>query len=196
MSLFRRVLSLDEPAPPPDQAVDPHRPLPTLTAESLPGETQSVHMIAAALGALPPARARFVAAFAYLLGRAANANLEVSDAERAAMADIGAQAGLDAETAKLVMDLSATLSGEFGATEDFLVTCEFKAISTMEERLRLLRACFLVMAADDEIDATEAWLVNRVAEELDVERADLNKIREEFYDRLSGVRAAREVAQS
>ena len=75
------------------------------------------------------------------------------------------------------------------------MTREFKAISTMEERHRLLRACFLVMAADDEIDATEAWLVNRVAEELDVARADLNRIREEFYDRLSGVRAAREVAQ-
>jgi uncharacterized tellurite resistance protein B-like protein len=195
MSLFRRVFNLDEPAPPPDQAVDPHRPLPTLTAESLPGETQSVHMIAAALSGLPPARARYVAAFAYLVGRAANANLEVSDAERKEMTHIAGEAGLDAETGKLVMDLASTLSGEFGATEDFLVTREFKAISTMEERHRLLRACFLVMAADDEIDATEAWLVNRVAEELDVERADLNRIREEFYDKLSGVRAAREVAK-
>ena len=195
MSLFRRVFSLDEPAPL-DQPVDPDRPLPTLTKESLPGETQSVHMIAAALSGLPPARARYVAAFAYLLGRAANANLEVNDAERTEMANIAGQAGLDAETAKLVMDLSATLSGEFGATEDYLVTREFKAISTIEERQRLLRACFLVMAADDEIDATEAWLVNRVAEELDVERADLNRIREEFHDRLSGVRSVREVAQN
>jgi len=196
MSLFRRVFNLDEAAPPADEPVDPHRPLPELTAESLPGETQSVHMIAAALSGLPPARARYVAAFAYLLGRAANANLEVTDAERKEMADIAGQAGLDAETAKLVMDMSSTLSGEFGATEDFLVTREFKAISTIEERHRLIRACFLVMAADDEIDATEAWLVNRVAEELDVERADLNRIREEFHDKLSGVRLAREIAQS
>src|SRR4051795_1312181 len=118
MSLFRRVFNLDEGAPPADQPVDPHRPLPTLTAESLPGETQSVHMIAAALSGLPPARARYVAAFAYLLGRAANANLQVSDAERLEMRHIGEEAGLDAETAKLVVDLSATLSGEFGATED------------------------------------------------------------------------------
>jgi uncharacterized tellurite resistance protein B-like protein len=196
MSLFRRVLNLDEPAPPAEQPVDPNRPLPTLTAESLPGETQSVHMIAAALSSLPPARARYVAAFAYLLGRAANANLEVSDAERVEMAHLAAEAGLDTATAKLVMDMSSTLSGEFGATEDFLVTREFKAISTMEERHRLLRACFLVMAADDEIDATEAWLVNRVAEELDVERADLNRIRDEFHDKLSGVRLAREVAKN
>ena len=157
MGLFRRVFSLDEPAPTDQPPADPNRPLPTLTPESLPGETQSVHMIAAALSGMPPARARYVAAFAYLLGRAANANLEVSDAERKEMGHIAEEAGLDAETGKLVMDLSATLSGEFGATEDFLVTREFKAISTMEERLRLLRACFLVMAADDEIDATEAW---------------------------------------
>jgi|SRR4051794_355791 len=195
MSLFRRVLNLDEPAPP-DQPVDPNRPLPPLSKESLPGETESVHMIAAALGALPPARARYVAAFAYLLGRAANANLEVSESELGEMADIGVEAGLDEETAKLVVNMSATLSKEFGATEDFLVAREFKAISTIEERQRLIRACFLVMAADDEIDASESWLVNRIAEELDVERADLNRIREEFHERLSSVRSVREVAQN
>jgi uncharacterized tellurite resistance protein B-like protein len=195
MSLFRRVLSLDQPASM-DLPVDPNAPLPVLSSESLPGETQSVHMIGAALSALPPARARYVAAFAYLLGRAANANLEVTEVERAEMRQIGEEAGLDAETAKLVVDMSTTLSSDFGATEDFLVAREFKAISTMEERHRLLRACFLVMAADDEIDASEAHLVNRVAEELDVERADLNRIRDEFHDKLSGVRAAREVAKN
>jgi uncharacterized tellurite resistance protein B-like protein len=194
MSLFRRVLSLDQPASP-DLPVDPHAPLPELTKESLPGETQSVHMIAAALSGLPPARARYVAAFGYLLGRAANANLEVSDVEVKEIATIGEQAGLDAQTAQLVAGLSAHLSADFGATDDYLVSREFKAISTMDERLLLIRACFLVMAADDVIDASESWLVNRMAEELDVERADLNRIREEFHDKLSGVRAVREVSQ-
>jgi uncharacterized tellurite resistance protein B-like protein len=194
MSLFRRVLSLDQPASP-DLPVQPDAPLPTLTAESLPGETSSVRMLAAALSGLPPARARYVAAFAYLLGRAANANMDVSDAERQEMYRIGEVAGLDADTTKLVVDMAATLSTEFGATEDFLVTREFKAISSMEDRHRLLRACFLVMAADDEVDASEAWLVNRVAEELDVEREDLNRIRAEFHERLASVKAVREVAQ-
>jgi uncharacterized tellurite resistance protein B-like protein len=188
MSLFRRVLSLDQPASP-ELPVDPNAPLPALSKESLPGET------AAALSGLPPARARYVAAFAYLLGRAANANLEVSDVEIKEMSHIGEEAGLDAATADLIVKLSAHLSADFGATEDFLVTREFKAISTMEERHRLLRACFLVMAADDVIDASESHLVNRIAEELDVERADLNRIRDEFHDRLSSVKAVREVAQ-
>jgi hypothetical protein len=49
------------------------------------------------------------------------------------------------------------------------------------------------MAADDEIDATESWLANRLAEELDVERPDLNAIRDEFHEQLSSVRAIREL---
>jgi uncharacterized tellurite resistance protein B-like protein len=144
---------------------------------------------------MPPPRARFLAAFAYLLGRAANANLAVSEAElkemQALIEEVG---GLDDETAHLVVVLSGAQSGQFGATEDYLVTREFKAISTMEERERLLRCCFLVMAADDEVDETESWLANRLAEELDIERPDLNRIRDEFHDQLSSVREIRRFA--
>ena len=186
MSLFRRVLNLDAPDSP-DLPVHPDAPIPAATA----AETDSVRVISVRLEALPPARARYVAAFAYLLGRAAHATGDMSDAERDAMLRIADAGGLDAETAALVIDLAGTLAAEFGATEDFLVTREFKAISTMEERERLLRCCFLVLAADDEIDATESWLANRMAEELDVERPDLNRIREEFHEQLSGVRELR-----
>ena len=187
MSLFRRVLNLDEPASP-DLPVEPGTPLPQVPT----GETVSVRRIAARLGSLPPARARFVAAFAYLLGRAAHADLAVTDREAAEMArlvaDIG---GLDRATATLVTDLARSQAGDFGATEDYLVTREFKAIATIDERERLLRCCFVVMAADDEVDATESWLANRLAEELDIERPNLNRIRTEFHDRISGVRDVR-----
>jgi uncharacterized tellurite resistance protein B-like protein len=189
MSLFRNIFNMDTPAPQ-DVPASPNAPLPALGA----GETDSVRILTAALSAMPPARARYVAAFAYLLGRAANATGGMSDAERAAVLTIAEAGGLEPATAPMVVDLAATLAGDFGATEDFLVTREFKAISTMEERQRLIRCCFMVMSADDEIDATESWLVNRMAEELDVERPDLNAIRVEFYDQISGVRAAREVA--
>ena len=189
MSLFRQILNLDAPTSP-DLPVDPNAPLPDIAA----GKTASVKQIAAALSSLPPARARYLAAFAYLLGRAAFANLSVSEAEKAEMKRLGSVAGLDPDTTRLVVELALMQAGEFGATEDYLVTREFKAISTIEERLRLIRACFLVMAADDEVDANEAWLVNRVAEELDVERTDLNVIRAEFHERLSSVRSVREVA--
>lgn len=188
MSLFRNIFNLDAPAAQ-DAPVTPDAPLPPLG----PGETDSVRILAAALSSMPPARARYVAAFAYLLGRAAHATGSMSDSERAAILEIAQAGGLEPATAPMVVDLAATLAGDFGATEDYLVTREFKAISTMEERQRLIRCCFLVMAADDEIDATESWLANRLAEELDVERPDLNAIRAEFHDQLSSVRAIREV---
>jgi uncharacterized tellurite resistance protein B-like protein len=191
MSLFRRVLNLDQPESP-ELPVAPDAPLPS----GLVGDTDSVRLMSAQLDALPPARARYVAAFAYILGRAANASGATSDAERAEMLRLAETAGLDAEHGPLIVNMAASLSGEFGATEDFLVAREFKAISTMEERELLLRCCFLVMAADDEIDATESWLANRLAEELDVERPDLNAIRAEFHEQLAEVRAVRGFAAS
>jgi uncharacterized tellurite resistance protein B-like protein len=187
LSLFRRVLGLDTPESA-DLPIDPNAPIPAAT----PGETQSVRVLSARLDDLPPARARYLAGFAYLLGRAAHASEGMSEAEREEMRRLAEAGGLDAETGSLIVDMAGTLAGEFGATEDFLVTREFKAISTMEERERLLRCCFLVMAADDEIDATESWLANRLAEELDVERPDLNMIRSEFHEQLSGVKALRQ----
>jgi uncharacterized tellurite resistance protein B-like protein len=190
VSIFHRTLGLDRSET--DAPLDVNAPLPPATT----ADTDSVRTISIRLEALPPARARYVAAFAYLLGRAAQATGGMSDAERAEMLRLAEIGGLDGETAPLVIDLAATLAGAYGATEDFLVTREFKAISTMEERERLLRCCFLVMAADDEIDATESWLANRLAEELDVERPDLNAIREEFHDQLSGVRELRALQQA
>ena len=191
MSLFRRVLNLDEPESP-DLPVAPDAPLP----KGVVGDTDSVKVLAAQLDALPPARARYVAAFAYVLGRAANASGAVSDAERAEMVRLATAAGLDSAQGPLIVEMAGSLSGEFGATEDFLVAREFKAISTMEERELLLRCCFLVMAADHEIDATESWLANRLAEELDVERPDLNAIRAEFHEQLSAVKEVRRLAAS
>jgi uncharacterized tellurite resistance protein B-like protein len=191
MSLFRRVLNLDEPESP-DLPVAPDAPLP----KGVVGDTDSVKVLAAQLDALPPARARYVAAFAYVLGRAAHATGSMSDAERDEMVRLATAAGLDTAQGPLIVEMAGSLSGEFGATEDFLVAREFKAISTMEERELLLRCCFLVMAADDEIDATESWLANRLAEELDVERPDLNAIRAEFHEQLSSVKEVRRLAAS
>jgi uncharacterized tellurite resistance protein B-like protein len=200
MSLFRRVLNLDETpstgapadADQPLAPVDPAKPLPDLTT----GMTASVKSIAAQLTELAPARARYLAAFAYVLGRAAHATGSMSDDERAVMLALAETGGLDAASSSLIVDLAGTLADEFGATEDFLVAREFKAISTMEEREQLLRCVFLVMAADDEIDATESWLANRLAEELDVVRPDLNAIRAEFHEQLSGVKELRRLQAS
>jgi uncharacterized protein YciI/uncharacterized tellurite resistance protein B-like protein len=182
MSLFRRTLGLDPGGHP--------------AGAPAVGDTDSVRRIAARLAALPPERARFTAAFAYLLARTANVNASSTEVEAAEMTRLVAEVGeLTPETARLVVDLASTRAERFGATDDYLVTREFRSISTPADRIRLLRCCLLVAAADDVVDADEAWLVNRLAEELDVDRADLNGIRAEFEDRMAGVRELRRLRE-
>ncbi len=160
------------------------------------GDTESVRRIAARLVALPPERARYVAAFAYLLARAARADVPIADAEAAEMARLVSEEGtLDAATAALVVELASTRVDRFGATDDYLVTREFKAISTPDQREHLLRCCLSVAAADADIDADETWLVNRIAEELDVPRSRLNSIREAFTDRIAALAQLREMRE-
>ncbi|MHB8959428.1 MAG: TerB family tellurite resistance protein [Candidatus Limnocylindrales bacterium] len=175
MSLFQYMFGIGRGAAP--------------TPASAPvGDTESVRRIAARLGILPPERARFVAAFAYLLARAARVDVAITAVETAEIARLVAEVGaLDAETAALVAELAGTRVEQFGATDDYLVTREFKAISTPEEREQLLRCCLVVAAADDDIDAVESWLVNRMAEELDIPRPDLNRIRASFTDKIAGL---------
>lgn len=166
------------------------------TQGTVAGETETVRRIAARLASLPPGRARFLAGFAYVLARAAHADLEISDAETtvmaAALVELG---GLDEAQALLVVEMAKLRSlAEFG-TEDYLVTREFSGIATDEEKLAVLRACFAVSAADDEISSEEAQTVNEIARELDIDRPALNAVREAYVDRFSAIRAARRLAR-
>jgi uncharacterized tellurite resistance protein B-like protein/uncharacterized protein YciI len=186
MSIFHSMFGVG--ADPASAASPAPAASPAAKAPASLGDTESVRRIAARLDALPPERARFLAAFAYLLARAANVDLAITDAEAVEMTRVIAEVGgLDADTAALVIAVADTRAEQYGATDDYLVTREFKSISTPEDREHLLRCCLLVAAADSDIDANESWLVNRIAEELDVPRADLNRIRDEFTDKIAGL---------
>jgi tellurite resistance protein len=161
------------------------------------GETETVRRIVARLDSLPPDRARFLAGFAYIMARAAQADLDISDEETAvmeqALADIG---GLDQAQAVLVVQMAKLQSRAKFGTEDFLVTREFAGFSTDEEKAAVVRAAFAVGAADDEITNDEAATINEIAHELGMDRATLNGIRDGFVDKFSAIRAARRLARA
>ena len=162
----------------------------------MPGETETIRRIVARLEALPPARARFLAGFAYVLARAAHADLDISAAETAVMESaVGELGELDAAQAVLVVEMAKLQSRAKFGTEDFLVTREFAGFATDEEKVAVLRACFAVGAADDEISSDEAQAINEIAKELGVDRPTLNGIREAYVDRFSAIRAARRLAR-
>jgi uncharacterized tellurite resistance protein B-like protein len=155
-------------------------------------ETATVQRIVGELDSLPPDRARFLAAFAYLLSREAMADFEVSDATTATMEEIVVEHGrLSAAQAAIVVQIARRQSLLFGGTEDYLVTREFRAISTEAERLDLLRCCFVVGAADGGITAEESGTLDEIADQLDIDRAKLHDLRAEFADRITAIQAIR-----
>jgi uncharacterized tellurite resistance protein B-like protein len=146
------------------------------------------------LEALPPDRARLLAGAAYVVSRAANADLEITDDEVDLMErTLVERTGVTEAEAVIVVEIARQQARMFGSTEDYLVTREFKRVSTPEQRLGVLRACFQVAAANDEISSPESAVLSEIAAELDIEPADFDAVRSEHREQLSVVRAIRTV---
>ena len=141
---------------------------------------------------MPLEQRRFIAGFAYVLARAAHADLEISETESAyiqqAVVDIG---HLDDSQATLVVEMARNMNELYGATEDFVVTREFAAIATREQREDALRTAFAVGAADDTITAEESAELNSIGKELGFASEDIDAIRYEFRDQLAAIQAMR-----
>ncbi|MBI3752056.1 MAG: TerB family tellurite resistance protein [Chloroflexi bacterium] len=153
-------------------------------------DTETVRRIVGQLEAMPRDQARFLAAFAYILTRAAAADLDISEAEQRVIEGLVADHGsLPESHAVLVAQMARSQSLLYGGTEDYLVTRQFKSLSSDEQRLALLRCCYLVGAADDDISVAESDTLQEIASELDVDRAAVNAIRHEFEPKLSTIKA-------
>ncbi len=160
------------------------------------GDTETVRRIVARLDSMPPEHARFLAGFAYILARAAHADLDISAEETAVMETAIRELGeLDEAQAVLVIQMAKLQSRAKFGTEDYLVTREFAGFATDEQKLAVLRAAFAVGAADDEISSDEAQTINQIASELGIDRPLLNVIREAYVDKFSAIRAARRLAR-
>ena len=149
-------------------------------------ETATVRKIVTALDSLPPDQARYIAAFAYNLSRAARADLKVTEDETRTMERIVAEVGkLPEEQAILVVQMAKTQNLLFGATENYLVTREFNNLATREQKLDLLHCLFAVAAADNLITEVEDHAVRQIARELLLEHEDFIAVRSAFRDKLA-----------
>jgi tellurite resistance protein len=187
--MFNRFFG-SKPAPASDVA-----PRPTPAAPDPTGDTATVRRIVAKLEAMPPEQARLIASAAYTLARAANADLEISDEETAAIErELQAHGSLDEATAVLVTEMAKLQARTLGGPEDFSVTREFKQLATEQQKLDVIRACFAIGAANGSISAEETAIVNEIAGELDIDDATLNSIRAEFHEQLSAVQLIRKIS--
>jgi uncharacterized tellurite resistance protein B-like protein len=149
-------------------------------------DTETVRKVIEALDEMDPARARFIAAFGYILSRVANADLTISPGEVHAMERIIMErGGLPEEQALIVIQTAKTRAQLFGGTENFLVTREFSRIATREEKLALLDCLFAVAAAEGGISATEDNEIRQIVNELGLGHPDFIAVRSRWKDQLN-----------
>jgi len=156
-----------------------------VAADPAATDSDTIRRIASELDRLEPDRARFIAAFAFILSRIAGADHEVSDDEVEAMERLVREKGhLAPEQAVLVVQMAKTQQRLFGGTDDFLVTRELGRVANYDEKVALVDCLFAVAAADKRILNTEADEIARVARELKVEQTDLSRLRAAHRDFL------------
>jgi uncharacterized tellurite resistance protein B-like protein len=152
------------------------------------GEFAPLRETLEALDHLEPERARYLGAFAYLLGRVAHADQHVSPEETLAMETLVREHGqLAQDQAMLVVQLAKTSNLLFGGTANFLVAREFSALATYEQKLALMRCLFALSAADESISTAEESEIHRIAKELRIDHPDLVALRVANQHRLPGI---------
>lgn len=153
-----------------------------------PGSTEpeSLRRIATELEQLEPDRARFLAAFAYVLARIAHCDLEVDANEVAEMERALMRIGELPETeARLAVQIAVHQAVAIGASDDYTVTREFRRMTEKPERVRLLRCVLAVAAADDTISSEETAEVLQIGEELGFTRPEVFALRLEHRDKIA-----------
>ncbi|GAB4238851.1 MAG: hypothetical protein Kow00109_13470 [Acidobacteriota bacterium] len=154
--------------------------------ESPASEVESLRRIARKLDALPEDEARYLAAFAYLLGRVARADLEISSQEARQMEDLVAElGGLSREQATLVVEVARQQHRLFGQVDDFLVTRELNRVADRDQKLHILECLFAVAAAEGGISSREDQEIRQIASELLLEHRDFIAVRRRFRDDLN-----------
>jgi uncharacterized tellurite resistance protein B-like protein len=155
-------------------------------------ETETVRKITQALDRLEPERAKFIAAFAYILSRAARADLSISPEETRIMERIVMEhGGLPEEQAVIVVQMAKTQNILFGGTENYLVSREFCAMANHDERMALLDCLFAIAAAEGAISTIEDNEISQIADELRIEHRDFISVRSTYRDHLAVLKNSR-----
>jgi len=153
-------------------------------------QTGPIRKITRELDQLDPERARYIAGFAYLLGRVAHADLEISDEETGEMERVVVELGrLPEEQAIIVVQMAKTQNRLFGGTEDYLVSREFGKLASREEKLGLLECLFAVSASEGGISTVEDNEISKIAREIQLGRHDVVRARGEWREHLNVLRS-------
>ena len=155
------------------------------TSPASPDSAETIRKIASALDKMEPDQAHYIAAFAYLLGRVANADLEVSSEETAEMERIvEGLGGLPEDQAVMVVQIAKAQNLLLGGSENFAVAKEFNRLACRAQKVALLNCLFAVSAADQSISTVEDNEIRRISTELRLDHSDFVAARSAYRQHL------------
>ena len=157
--------------------------------ESEASDTDAIRRIVSKINDMEPARARHIAAFAFILSRVANADRNISDEEVREMERIVMDwGGLPEEQAVLVVQIARNQNILFGGTDNFIVTREFAKSASRQEKIELMNCLFAVSAADNSISVVEETSIAEISRELGFSHREMIAIRSQYSDKRAVLR--------
>lgn len=152
-------------------------------------EVESLKQILDELDHMDPEQARYLASFAFILFRVAYVDRHVSDEESQAILTILQKWGdLNESQALLVAQIAKSQNVLFGGTDNYIVTREFKEMSTPEQRGHLLDCLFAVAASDDSISSLESDTIRMITKELGLSHEEFIAARQQFRDKIEALK--------
>ena len=149
-------------------------------------DSDTLHRISQAIDKLPAEQAKYIAAFAFILGRVANADFDISEEEIAEMERIVERVGgIPEDQASLVVEIAKGQHKLFGATENFVITQEFNRIANRVQKQALLHCLFAVSSSDHSISVREDNEIRAICKELRLDHADFIATRSTYKEHLS-----------
>ena len=160
-----------------------------------PSAADDLRRVSSEIESLPPEELRFLAGYSYVLARVALADHDVNEAELISMERALTVVGhLTEDQAVLVVQVARNMAVLYGATEDFVVTREFAASSTPEQREDLLRTAFAIGLADHELSTAETDELDEIGKELGFRSDEIDAIRAESRSHLLRMQGGGETA--
>jgi uncharacterized tellurite resistance protein B-like protein len=93
-------------------------------------------------------------------------------------------AGLTEAEAALAVQIAQSQAKNLGGTQDYVITRQFRQLSTKDQRAELLQCLYAVAAADGTIRGDESAEIVKIAEELGFTRAEATSLRGLYRDKL------------
>ena len=156
--------------------------------EPLPAsELEALRKITERLEGVDGRTARYLACYACVLARVADADLVVVPSETAEMRRrVAALAGIGEDEAGVLVDIAQSQSRNQTAPEKRAVTEEFRRLASDRQRTDVFFCLYAVAAADGSVSPEETAEISAIADELGVDRKLASGLKLEDCERLFG----------